>query len=265
MVLTAAQKRYMTTRGLIDSRDRTQLESYIASIESIRSRVHADLSGRTIACVQPSLVPEEGQFFHYFYDCMAAATRQAIDLLALAIACDLTRVGLLHFGIQDYRDTPTRVRQDTAETDYHSGWEHHTNGEPKTVRDQVILTGANFNYASMAYLIQQLKAIPEGEGSVFDNTLILGLHEFSEGSHQIMNAQPYILAGSCGGHFRTGQYRNYSTGNPDEAEYRGSLSEPSRFGAHNDLMLSILRAFGVSDSTFGDPRFCTGPLAGLTV
>ena len=209
------------------------------------------------------MIPQEGQYFHYNNDVMAAATREAIDLMVLTIACDLTRVGLINFGIGDYRDTPTRI---SDQADFHVDWEHHTNGSPKALRDQVILHAVNFNgYASLAYLIQQLKSIPEGDGTVFDNTVILQMNEFASGDHDITKAQPYILAGSGGGYFRTGQYRNYCTGNPDESEFRGSLSEPTRFGFHNNLMLSIMRSFGINDATFGDPRFCSGPLAGLAI
>ena len=32
---------------------------------------------------------------------------------------------------------------------------------------------------------------------------------------------------------------------------------------HNNLLLSLIHAMGLDDSSFGNPDWCTGPLAGL--
>jgi hypothetical protein len=57
----------------------------------------------------------------------------------------------------------------------------------------------------LAYLIQQLKSIPEGEGTAFDNTVILWTTECSQGNHGHQNI-PIVLAGSAGGALKTGQF-----------------------------------------------------------
>jgi hypothetical protein len=56
----------------------------------------------------------------------------------------------------------------------------------------------------------------------------------------------YLLAGSCGGTFKTGRYLDFK-GDP-----------------HNNLLVSLCQAMDVDVSTFGNPAYCTGPLAGLT-
>jgi hypothetical protein len=33
---------------------------------------------------------------------------------------------------------------------------------------------------------------------------------------------------------------------------------------HNNLLVSLLNVFGGTDKTFGDPKYCTGPLAGIS-
>jgi hypothetical protein len=33
---------------------------------------------------------------------------------------------------------------------------------------------------------------------------------------------------------------------------------------HNNLLVSLANAMGTTDTTFGDPDHCTGPLPGLT-
>jgi hypothetical protein len=98
-----------------------------------------------------------------------------------------------------------------------------------------------------AYLLGQLDAVPEGTGTMLDNTVILLGSEVARGnSHSHMNA-PFILAGSAGGYFKTGQYLNIAGDVP-----------------HNNLLVSILNSMDVAATTFGDTNYCTGPLSGLT-
>ena len=56
-----------------------------------------------------------------------------------------------------------------------------------------------------------------------------------------------MLAGSAGGALQTGR----------------SLSYDGQGLPHNNLLVSILNAMGVPDTTFGKPDWCTGPLTGL--
>ena len=53
------------------------------------------------------------------------------------------------------------------------------------------------------------------------------------------------VAGGAGGRLTGGRYLQYP-GLP-----------------HNDLLVSVLNGLGVETDTFGDPRFCNGPLSGL--
>jgi hypothetical protein len=55
-----------------------------------------------------------------------------------------------------------------------------------------------------------------------------------------------VLAGSCGGYFKTGRHLVY------EGDH------------HNNLLVSIMNAMGVPGDTFGNPAYCTGPLPKLT-
>ncbi len=88
--------------------------------------------------------------------------------------------------------------------------------------------------------------MPEGDGTVLDNTVVLWCNELSDGRFHTHQNMPWLLAGSAGGYFRTGRYMQYAN------------------KSHNDLLLSLCHAMGVEDETFGDPSFCSGPLSGLT-
>ena len=58
---------------------------------------------------------------------------------------------------------------------------------------------------------------------------------------------PFLVAGGTWA-FRTGRYVQYTDPNKN---------------SHGDLLVSLLNAMGVPDTTFGDPRYSTGPLPGL--
>jgi hypothetical protein len=110
------------------------------------------------------------------------------------------------------------------------------------------LTRINTWYASqLAGLIDRLKAIPEGDGTVFDNTLILWANELAKGNTHSRVGAGYVLAGRAAGALRTGRFLDYT-----------GQSIP-----HNNLLVSLLNLMDVPDKSFGKTDWCTGPLAGL--
>ena len=100
----------------------------------------------------------------------------------------------------------------------------------------------------LARLCDKLAAIPEGDGSVLDNTTILWCSEHGwPGGHDRYNL-PYTIIGDCGGYFDTGRYVSYNG------------------ASNNDLYISLCHAMGLEDVTvFGAPELCSGPLSGLSV
>jgi hypothetical protein len=88
----------------------------------------------------------------------------------------------------------------------------------------------------------KLATMPEGDGTVLDNTLILWCSDISAGQSHERKDMPYVLAGGAGGALKMGRYLKYA-GDP-----------------HNNLLVSICNAMDVPVTTFGNPDFCTGPL-----
>ena len=66
-----------------------------------------------------------------------------------------------------------------------------------------------------------------------------------------------MIAGSAGGRLRTGQFLDYS------------VQEPGAYGArqnkqtNSQLFLGLLRAFGIEQASYGDPRYGTTPLTDI--
>jgi hypothetical protein len=175
-------------------------------------------------------------------DSFPAIGKAQMDLLVMAMACDLTRVGTVQWerSVGDVRFTWLG-----ADRGHHS-----LSHDPDSMADSVeMLTKINVWYAEqLAYLMTRMGSIKEGAGTMLDNTLILWCNELSRGNAHSHPDMPFVLAGGAGGAIKMGRLLRYG-------------STPSVH--HNNLLVSIMNAMGLPDQTFGDPRYCTGPLAGL--
>ena len=93
------------------------------------------------------------------------------------------------------------------------------------------------------YLLAQLAARPEGDGTMLDHSLVLLCTEICDGNTHLHDDMPFVLAGGGGGSVRTGQVLDVG--------YR----------RHGDLYVAIANAMGDGLTAFGDAS--SGPLPGL--
>ncbi|QDU97720.1 DUF1552 domain-containing protein [Lignipirellula cremea] len=66
-----------------------------------------------------------------------------------------------------------------------------------------------FQLDLIAGLATKLKAIPEGDGNMLDNTLIVFLSDAGQQHHANYENFPLVLVGNVGGKFKTGRFLNY--------------------------------------------------------
>jgi hypothetical protein len=99
----------------------------------------------------------------------------------------------------------------------------------------------------VAYLAQRLENMPEGEGTVLDNSLIMFLSNMWSGSQHDSTKVPVIQVGGLGGTVETGRVLDF-TGAGDQNRKLCSL------------YLSLMNRMGVPLTEFGD---ATTPLAGF--
>ena len=163
-----------------------------------------------------------------------------MDLLVMAMACDTTRVA----GLQ-WSKSVSGVLMDWLGVDVgHHELSHKGDSDSDAISK---ITKINTWYAKqLAYLLGKLDAIPEGEGTLLDNTVVLWCNELGRGNSHTRKKIPWVLAGSAGGHFKTGRYLQFEDGTP-----------------HNKLHVSLQNAFGIDSDSFGNTQFGTGPLPGL--
>jgi hypothetical protein len=164
------------------------------------------------------------------------STAQAqIDLMVMAMACDLTRVGSLQWSNCGNRI----IFRSLGINQTHHDLGHDAAADP--------LTKINTFYMELfAYLIGKMKQVKEADGtSLLDNSVVLWGNELASGAAHNHGPMPFVIAGSGQGHFRTGRYVAAS-------------------GGHNALLVSCLQAMGIQENGFGSLVPNSGPLANLT-
>lgn len=97
-----------------------------------------------------------------------------------------------------------------------------------------------FQIDLIAGLAQKLKAVPEGNGTMLDNTLIVLLSDSGQQHHANYQNFPMVLVGNVGRRFKTGRFLNYPSYGHDENRTLGSF------------YLSLLAAAGHARGSFGE-------------
>jgi hypothetical protein len=231
-VLDAVKGDYEGLLGQVGADDRQKLDAHMTAISEIEKRLDAPglLGG---ACQIPSI---GAPIDIYANDNYPMIGKLQLDLLAVAIACDLTRVASVQWSTTQTGRVFTWLGINQVHHDL-----SHSSLTDKTSEQKLVDIG-NWHAQQLAYLMGKLAEIPEGDGTVLDNTVILWCTDISQGQSHERKDMPYVLAGGAGGAWKTGRYIK-------------RVGEP-----HNNLLVSIANAMGVEIDTFGNPEFCTGAL-----
>jgi len=234
-VLDFVSEDFEEVRGSLGKFDRLRLDQHLQRIREIEKGL--DFEDPEDPDEPACALPTRREFPNaHDNDQYEAIGRSHTEILVTALACDLTRVASLQWSHGQSEVHHAWLGHGGST---HHGYSHNTS--PDSINTLIAI---NRWYAEqLAYMIELMKAIPEGDGTLFDNTLILWGNEMGEGASHNYNNTPWLLAGSCGGAIQTGQHLNYG-GQP-----------------HGRVLVSVLNAMGVPAQTFGKPQFSQGPLS----
>ena len=68
-------------------------------------------------------------------------------------------------------------------------------------------------------LMKSLESVPEGNGTMMDNTLIVYTSGNADKQHTNASTWPFILLGNCGGRIKTGNFLQFNGTRPINALY----------------------------------------------
>ncbi len=212
-------KRLSTTLG---PQDRVKLNEYTDAIRDIERRIQkAEQQNATMkmpVMERPTAVPEEFE----------AHVKMVMDLQVLAYQTDLTRVITLMMA----REGSNRPYRNIGISDGHHNLTHHQNDPDKIAK----VTKINEVQVKMfAYLLERMKATPDVNGNLLDNSLLMYGSSISDGNLHTHHDLPIVLAGGAAGQVKGNRHVMY----PKETPL-------------NNLLLSMLEAAGVGVEKFGD-------------
>lgn len=245
-VLDAVLEEYRLLQGKLGGLDRQKVDAHLSAIRTLEQTIAAG----TAACTVPDFGNEldlpsaagsdkggDG-FVDSAKDMAIPRTgRLMIDMMVMAMACDLTRVGTIQWAdSQANYSLPWLGLNDT-----HHGYQHDRGYNPEAIRKIM-----NWHATQFAYLLDKMIAVQEAGGTLLDNTVILWGTEIRHPNDHSQDNVPFMIAGKGGGYFKPGRYVRASG------------------RAHNDVLVSVQNAFGVPDASYGKPGYAKGPIPGLT-
>lgn len=197
-VLSAVSEQRRQLEKRVGEADRARLDQYFTALRQTEGQLGMLLEkpAPNLACKVPPAVEkiETGNQIEHVID----NHRLMSDLLAMALACNQTRVFNMNFN--NPASSLTRVGSTIA---------HHqmTHEEPF---DQKLgyQPGATWFVErcmdAWATFVGALARIKEGDGTLLDNTLVLAHSETQFAKYHTIDGIPMMIAGSGGGRVRTG-------------------------------------------------------------
>jgi hypothetical protein len=169
--------------------------------------------------------------------------RRQIDVMIQALGCGLTDVASLQLSNSGASNiTPMWPEEGINISDHYHYLAHEYIENPNATNTARRIEMERYLFSLFGYLLERLDSIPEGTGgTMLDSSLVLWIKPL--GYRHRTDKMLFMLAGGANGQLQTGRFVSF----PD--------------APHNNLLLEVCHLMGLSDQTFGDPAYCTGPLS----
>ncbi len=226
--------------GQLGAADKARLDQHLTGIRELETRLARleEDPPSLEACTRPTRTPELEYPDEDGRPQISARSRIMCEMLAMALACDQTRV----FG--HYLHDPVSNPLFPGASEGHHNLTHDEPGDQPEVHAITIQC-----VEELAYLLQTLDAVVEADGTLLDNCGILGCSEVSLGQTHDINEMPIVLGGSLCGTLKTGMH------------YRSYTGEST-----SKLMLSMIRGMDILATGFGlDDAYADSGLSGIEV
>jgi hypothetical protein len=208
--------------GKLGGADRRKLDEYLYSVHEVERQIQ---TATTIPTKNP---PADTKIPEGIPPEVPDYIRVMLDLVVLSFQTDTTRIAsvMLSMGGSD------RAFPFLGINSSHHHYSHH---EKKAENLDALHAIDKFYIEQYGYLIRKLAAIPEGNGTVLDNCMLLYGSPLRDGNLHDRGDLPMLLAGSGGGTVTTGR----------------SIAFQSETPVAN-LYLNMLSAFGLPEKRFSD-------------
>lgn len=245
-----------TLHSMLGREEQVTLERHLDAMNAMTQQIAKE---HEAASMQPSMpvaspkgtVPTKPGTYDAKRD-LVSANAMAAKIIANAMAFDRVRVAVVHmFG----HNNNESFWYPGATGAFHNGV-HHS-------RNRAVSLSAMQTMVQMYFdIMNELKSIPEGSGTMLDSTTVATFSDMSNGDHGV-DAGLYLVGG--GGGWNAGGQRYFKSGRYMRVANRSNM----------DYLISLAHAMGVTETKnaagarspltqIGVPSFNKGPLSGLT-
>jgi hypothetical protein len=231
-ILDRVKDRAETLSRKVSSNDKAKLDEYLTSVREVEKRVEStrkvkDQSDELAKQKnRPAFTMDRPQ--NGLPEDLRDHAKLMCDIIAIAFQTDRTRVASLIIS----RDLSAMYYPFLEVAEGHHAASHNnlSDGYERIAR---------FHVSQLAYLASKLDSMPEGDGTVLDNSCLMFLSELWIGRLHDNSRLPLVLAGGLGGTLETGRTLNYLKAGDDNRKMCS-------------LYLSIMDRMGIKLDRFGD-------------
>jgi hypothetical protein len=228
-------------RQKLGAADQARIDEHLEAIRGIERRLVTmppDMTTGNATCQTPER-PSQGAPALRDPD-MVLNNQLMIELTAMALACDLTRV----FTFRHHGWTDDPVFSDFGATDSHHNLTHNEGGD-----QPIVQRITQFTMEQLAKLVEHFQSVPIGDGTLLDHTGIMAYSEVGEGQSHSLDDIPVLTIGRAGGTLTSGVYHRSTSGE--------SVTK---------VNLTMMRAVGMQAESFGEgPHRVTDPVSAIMV
>lgn len=222
-------------RSQVSVRDKAKLDEYFDSIRDIEKRIDRGKKEETLVGWQPTIdEPTFGRPAEDLPHDIPEHMQLMLDLIVLAFQMDKTRIATcmlnndlsqMNFGFLE-----------GVEGSLHLDLTH--NGREPELEAMYLRTN-QFHCSQLAYLIERMQAIEEGDSTLWDNSMLLfGSNLFNGDKHQATE-MPLLLTGGTSANIKQGRIVDVS-------------DRPVQDRRACNLYLSLMDRMGLELPRFGD-------------
>ncbi|MFI4873952.1 MAG: DUF1552 domain-containing protein [Blastopirellula sp. JB062] len=221
-------------RGKVGRNDRAKLDEYLESVRSVEKRIETALTPQKRWINEGRFdLPRPGPGIPESHE---EHVRLMLDIMVLAFWTDTTRISTFMLGNAQTGRRFSFI--DGVKGSFH-GLSHHRHQENERGQYEKIVL---WHLQQYAYLIDKMRGLDEGNGSLLDNSLVMYGSSIKDGNSHQEEDLPILMAGKGGGAFKTDRCVTSETNTP-----------------LCNMYVSLLRHMGVEVDSFGDS---TGELKG---
>lgn len=214
-VLDAIREDARALHRKLGANDKHRLDAHLTSIDQLQREISALPPVLTSGCVVPGMPATDNRDIGG-NEPMIEVAQAMSELVVLAMACDLTRVcsymltggvgGIVYHFLGESRE------------------QHGLSHEPQA--REFLHRSICWNYERFAYLLERLKATPDGAENLLDHSVWMATTDVAEGESHSSDDYPIVVAGRGSGALK----------------YPGVHHRGTNANNTSDVLLSIMQA-----------------------